>query len=651
MKPFPIVEKTMNKGANINIKLWNAVAWIAGVFTFIICILTIANYIQISRVDPVNTETINLLVERLSQNPADDALRQQIRELDLLARKAYFTNQWQIRTGGYFILIGIALLVIAIQMLQSAQKIKPEISKESTDYLLRQKNTRRWISIGGTLVVLTALIFAFLTHNQMNETFQQASIVQEEPEIKEVIPEHVKQQEPVVIAAKKQEKPEPIITQAETNEEAKPKEELKDAEIKKEETVLIITKEAVAEEVKVKDTTPEPTQASSTYSDEVLKNFSTFRGPGSNGIVYHNNVPLKWDGTTGENLLWKTKIPVHGYNSPVIWEDKIFISGATSDDRLIYCFDLNTGELLWTGNITGIKGSPSTAPETTPDTGHAAPTVTTDGKYVYAIFSNGDIAAFDFEGNMTWGRNLGVPSNHYGHSSSLITFNDKLIVQYDHRKEAKVMALSTSTGETLWSTPRKVKVSWASPVLVNTGTRWEVILSADPIVASYDPETGEELWQLDCMSGEVGPSIGYADGIVYGMNEYASLVAIKLGDPLEKIWEDDEYLSDVPSPIATDKYLFIATSYGVFICYDAKTGTKYWEAEFDNGFYSSPILVGENIYISDRKGIVHIFKADKEYIAVGSNLLGEDTDTTPAVVNGKIVIRGKEHLFCFGVKE
>ncbi len=650
----------MIKNTKVNIRLWKAIALVAGIFTFVICVLTIANYVQITKVDPVNTETINILVERLSQNPNDDQLRQQIRELDLLARKAYFTNQWQIRTGGYLILIGIAVIIIAFQMMQSAEKLKPEITDESADYLKRQKNTRTWVSIGGSLVVITALIFAFLSHDQLGQTFNHAAIVQTEPEVDEFTPEPEKKQEPVAIAGNKQiEEPEPVKVEpaikeekVEIKEDVKPKEtseeEVKQPEVVEEVKEVVVAEETNTEEEKVEAPTPEPEQPSNTYSVDVLKNFASFRGPGGNGIAYQSNVPVKWNGSTGENLLWKTKVPIHGYNSPVIWEDKVFMSGANANERVVYCFDLNTGELLWTGSVSGIEGSPATAPETTPDTGHAAPTVTTDGKHVYAIFSTGDIAAFDFNGNLVWGRNLGVPSNHYGHSSSLITHNDILIVQYDHRKEAKVMGLSTTTGETKWTSSRKVKVSWASPVLVNTGSRWEVILAADPTIASYDPETGEELWKLDCLSGEVGPSVAYADGMVYGVNEYASLVALKLGDPLEKIWEDDEYLSDVPSPIATDKYLFIATSYGVFICYDAKTGTKYWEAEFDNGFYSSPILVGENIYIPDRLGIIHIFKADKDYISVGANPLGEDTDTTPAFVDGKVVIRGREYLYCFG---
>lgn len=107
----------MNKLKNIKLdqKTWKAIAYVSGVFSFIISVLLIVTYLQLNKVDPINTELINSLVERLSENPNDELLRNEIRTLDLLVRKAYFTNQWQIRTGAYLLLIGVSILVIALQ--------------------------------------------------------------------------------------------------------------------------------------------------------------------------------------------------------------------------------------------------------------------------------------------------------------------------------------------------------------------------------------------------------------------------------------------------------------------------------------------------------------------------------------------------------
>jgi outer membrane protein assembly factor BamB len=378
-----------------------------------------------------------------------------------------------------------------------------------------------------------------------------------------------------------------------------------------------------------------------------MSNFPSFRGPGGNGIAYHKNVPTEWDGASGKNIKWKVTPELHAYNSPVIWGDKLFLSGADANKKQVYCYNRNSGKLLWTADINNVAGSLA-SPEVTPDTGHAAATVSTDGTFVFAIYSNGDIVALDMKGKSVWSKNLGVPDNHYGHSSSLVVFEDKLIVQYDHKKSGKVMALSTKTGDELWSTDRKVKVSWASPVVVQNGERAEVILASDPFVASYDAQTGEELWKLDCITGEVGPSVAYANGIVFALNEYASLVAIKTGANPEVLWEAYDYLSDVPSPVATDKYLFVVTSYGLVACYDALSGELYWEHEFDNGFYASPILVDEKIYLLDRAGSMHIFKADKVFESVATSKLGEKSDSTPAFADGHIYIRAGKNLYCIG---
>jgi outer membrane protein assembly factor BamB len=241
-----------------------------------------------------------------------------------------------------------------------------------------------------------------------------------------------------------------------------------------------------------------------------------------------------------------------------------------------------------------------------------------------------------------------MPANHYGHSSSLIMYRDILIIQYDQRSGPAVMGLSGKTGEQVWKTPRNVKISWASPSLINTGKRMELVLSAEPCVAAYDPLTGKELWKLDCISGEVGPSLAYANGIVFPVNEYSTLSAIQIGETPKVLWENNEFLSDVPSPVATDKYLFLVTSYGTAVCYDAAAGTKYWEHDFGNPIYSSPMLAEGKIYIMDKNGLMHIIKSGREFSQISECRLGEGSFCTPAFTNGHIFLRGEKNLYCIG---
>jgi outer membrane protein assembly factor BamB len=210
------------------------------------------------------------------------------------------------------------------------------------------------------------------------------------------------------------------------------------------------------------------------------------------------------------------------------------------------------------------------------------------------------------------------------------------------------MALSSKTGDIVWSTDRQVKVSWSSPIIVNTGRDTELLLASDPLVAGYNPENGKELWQLQCISGEVGPSLAFANGIVFSVSDYSQLSAIKLGAQPTILWSSDEFLSDIPSPVANEKYLILATSYGTVVCYDVLNGEKYWEQDFSSNFYSSPMLVGNMVYLLDRKGVMHIFNADKEYKVIGEPALGEASVCTPAFTDGRIYLRGENNLYCIG---
>jgi outer membrane protein assembly factor BamB len=258
------------------------------------------------------------------------------------------------------------------------------------------------------------------------------------------------------------------------------------------------------------------------------------------------------------------------------------------------------------------------------------------------------VIAFDLDGKRVWGRNLGVPNNHYGHSSSLQVWGNKLVVQYDTSAKGRMLALNTATGETIWDVDRPVQISWASPVLIEVKGKMQIVTTSDPYVSGHDLESGAELWKVEAMMGEVGPSVAFDGGMVYATNEYARTVAIKPEPGSTFVWENDEYMSEASSPVAYQGLLYIATSYGVLVCYDAKTGEKLWEKEYNDGFYSSPMVADGKLYIMDLGGVTHIIKADRNGTVVGEAQLGEDGFALPAFADGVIYLRGMEHLYCIG---
>jgi len=383
----------------------------------------------------------------------------------------------------------------------------------------------------------------------------------------------------------------------------------------------------------------------SVLSESMKTNWPSLRGPGGIGAAHLSNAPTYWDIGSGEGILWKAEVLVPGYNSPIVWGNRLFLTGADEEGQEVFCFDADTGEALWTKTVeTAVE-----LPEVSEDTGYSAPTMATDGQRIFAIFASGELAAFDFEGNPVWQKNLGVPDNPYGMGSSLISDGIRLFVQYDHQDSQKVMAFDGSTGDRVWQMARK-HISWASPALIETVSGLQLILNDEENVTAYDPSSGKQLWQVKCLGGEVAPSPAFnGRDVVFVANEYAQASALKLtGGTPEIMWQYDDYLPEIASPVATESLFFIATSAGDIVCLEAATGAVRWEQEFDEGFSSSPVWVDGRIYAIDLEGVVHIFEAAAEYKEVASIEMGEPVYATPAFVNNRIYIRGDENLYCIG---
>jgi len=614
----------MNISNNDKIKLAQRVAWIAAGFALIMAVLLIANFVQTKINKPIDNKTIPELVKRLNENPSDEALKAEIRAFDLMARKAFFTSQWQIRTGSYLMFLGIIISILAIRYILAAKSKLNEIDRASEVAGLDKLVAQKWVVYVGSCLIGVALISGFLASNSLNDYMVNENIA---------VLEEQSSEQPTLASTDQASAAVDQSTQSsapETNENIAT-------------TTSTETASAPATETAVVKPAGLPTQA------ELKANYPFFRGAEGIGVASQKNTPTDWNGAGGKNVIWKVKIPKSGFSSPIIWGNQLFVTGADAQARMVYCYDKNSGKLIWEAAADNIQGSPSGMPKVTADTGLAAPTMATDGRAVFAIFATGDVIALDMSGKRLWARNLGVPDNHYGHGSSLIIYKDKLLIQYDTNRSGKLMALDTQTGASAWETARSSKISWSSPILVNTGSRTEVILTTNPNVNGYDPQTGKELWNIACLSGEVGPSAGYTDGMVFAANEYAKLVGIKIGggNP-EIVWEADEYLPEVSSPLAVNGLLYVATSYGVLACYDAKTGTKNWEQEYGDAFYSSPIYADGKVYITDMTGKTHIVKATKEYQLVGTPELGEKAVCSPVFQDGRVYLRGMNNLYCIG---
>jgi len=420
--------------------------------------------------------------------------------------------------------------------------------------------------------------------------------------------------------------------------------------------------------------------------EQIGQNWPSFRGPGGLGISAYTNIPANWNGKTGDGILWKTKIPLPGNNSPVVWGDRVFLSGGDDNKLQVFCFDAVSGRLLWTGDVTRAPLKSDEEPfEVMEDTGFAAPTVVTDGRRVYAIFATGDIGCFNFNGKSIWTRSLEIPDSSYGYASSLAMYRNMVLIQYDQGgvedEKSRLIALDGFSGQTVWETKRPVPNSWSSPIVTKIGEQFQLLTCGDPWVIAYDPSKRIELWRATCLAGDIAPSLIYVPhqnrqksdsgpsdkqtalrngdfdaGLVFAIEPYSKLVAIRpdgRGDVTEThiAWSIEEGAPDICSPVSNGELIFLLTTEGLLSCYKVADGKRLWEQDLRENFWASPSLVGDKLYLLTEEGVMLIVQSGPEYKELARCELGEECRASPAFAEGRIYIRGLENLYCIGNRD
>ena len=589
----------------MNRNVYRNIAFVTVAFALALFVMLGVSWVQMRQATPLQTEVMETLKQLNESNTENVELAEEIRQLDLLSRKAYFTQKSHLKSGAW-ILCAMALVIgLCLRMYFKDTKNLPEKELDPIDEWLTKSNARKYIGwgVGGLAAasVLFAVLSSGIVRGSMNDNSEMSPLAENDTVLSD--------------------------TPADTTANALV------AETEVVDTTKVDSSTLVAAVEEPVDTFPTPKLT-----------FNAFRGNNSSGRSAARGIPTSWNLKSGKNVLWQKSIPKHGYNSPVVNGCNIFLTGADEQARELYCFDLWTGELRWTVKADGISGSPSSMPQVNEDTGLAASTVATNGKQVCAIFATGDVICADMDGKRLWAKNLGVPDNHYGFASSLLMYGNELIIQYDNNSDAKLIALSVTNGNQLWSKSRNDQIAWSSPIIAKAAGQQAIIVMGNPAITAYSASNGSELWRVECMSGEVGSSPCASDGVIYGASEYATCIAIN-AETGETIWEADDCLPECSSPVATKDMLYVATSYGAVCAYNTETGEVVKQHELTTPFYSSPIIADGKIYLFSNSGKCYIFSAGKEFNLITSFETGENTYATPAFTDGMMVVRTDKSLY------
>lgn len=409
-----------------------------------------------------------------------------------------------------------------------------------------------------------------------------------------------------------------------------------------------------------------------------------FRGPKGIGIAESATPPIHFEAST--NLAWKTPVPI-GYSSPVIADDRIFVTGGDDGRLETFAIDLHDGHIIWRKSAAPQTSAPKTD---TMISGRAASTPATDGKFVYVFFGTIGVIAYDLDGNEQWRMPLAQPNNEL--SSSPVLIDDKLIIVVDVGPGSYIEALDKNNGHKLWRTDRpRVLPSVSTPFHWVNDKRDEIVVSGSYWLISYNPRTGEENWRYSGISKSATSTPIGAGALLFSATMPAgntpenndpppgndALAAIADFQkfalaPLPKpenamlairscgrgeinqthlAWKLSRSLPGASSPIVYADRLFTVKPGGFVSAYNLQDGRPIYQDERLNApgdYYASAVAAAGKIYFISQHGVITVIDAKSDTLKILSqNKLNEQTLATPALTENTILIRTEKNLYAF----
>lgn len=385
-----------------------------------------------------------------------------------------------------------------------------------------------------------------------------------------------------------------------------------------------------------------------------------WRGLQRNGIASADqHPPLHWSAT--ENVLWKAAVPGRGHGSPIIVGDRIFLLTADLEREVqaVLCYSRQTGAPLWQKDLhkggLNLKGNAKSS--------LANSTVACDGERVFATFlHDGAIytTALGLDGTEIWQKKITDYVLHQGFGSSPTVYENLVIVSADNKSTGAIAALDRKTGDLVWKHDRPKLPNYTSPIILNVAGREQLIFSGCNLVTSFEPLSGEKLWEIKGSTEECVTSTVTDGQLIYTSGGYPKnhMAAVKADGSGTVVWENTTRVY-VPSMLSKDGYLYAVLDAGVATCWKCDTGKEIWKERIEGTFTASPVLVGDNIFVTSETGKTYIFKASPDgYSPVAQNQLAEEVFATPTICGSRIYMRAastiegkrQETLYCLGTK-
>ncbi len=389
-----------------------------------------------------------------------------------------------------------------------------------------------------------------------------------------------------------------------------------------------------------------------------------WRGTDGNGVSAAKDLPAVW--SASQNIAWRSELPGPASSTPVVWGSRLFLTTPDGADLKLQAYAVESGQLEWESVVS--QGSRKFRGD---ESNLASPSPVTDGRFVVALFGNGQLGCFTKDGEPVWSFNLqdryGRLSIKFGYSSTPCLWRDRLYLQMVHgdgdpdTHEAKVVCVDLLSGEEQWVSPRITQArqeseqAYSSPVVWTDGSQGELITHGADSVVAYDLANGAELWRLGGINppGTYHPTFRFVatpaigdDLLIVPTAKKGPVLAVRPGGRGDVTgtdavaWSRRRGTPDVPSPLIHNGLVYLCGENGNLTCLDAGDGEiLYQERTVRDRHRASPVLADGKLYLTSRGGVVSVVRAGRQFELLAKNDLGEPIAASPVITGKTIYLR------------
>ncbi|MEY5016827.1 MAG: hypothetical protein RIS92_3185 [Verrucomicrobiota bacterium] len=393
-------------------------------------------------------------------------------------------------------------------------------------------------------------------------------------------------------------------------------------------------------------------------------NWPKWRGPEDLGSTGTGTYPVRWSGT--ENLRWKVELPGKGCSTPIVWEQRIYVTTAAGDQDAAMAFDWE-GRELWRRELG------AQVPGKHRNGSGSNPSPTTDGTALFVQFKSGTLAALELDGRVRWKTNLveryGKDTLYWDYGCSPVLTRKDVVVAMMHRGESWLAAFDKVTGELSWKIPRNYQTpvendhSYATPLVIQEGGREALLVWGGEHLTAHDAKDGSEIWSVGDFNPEkkpnwvvVGSPVLVGDMAVVPYGRGARLHGVRLGGKgdvtgTHRAWARTDTGTFVPTPAAFGGRVYLGRDRGEVECIDPRNGETVWSGAFPKSkasYYSSPTIADGKLYFPREDGVIFVASIAGKFELLSENDMGEQIIAAPVPVAGRLLLRGEKHLFCVG---